>query len=78
MRPIPVKVKSPFSTCEDTSTQKPWVLELWKSMNLARKKTIAAPQNTRGGTLNRILLTNIEHTNKESVDPGDNLGMISQ
>lgn len=36
----------PFSIWEDTSTQNPCFSALWKLMNFARKKTIAAPQNT--------------------------------
>lgn len=46
MSPIPVTVNRPLTTWDDTSTQKPWVLALWKFINLAKKKTIAAPQNT--------------------------------
>lgn len=37
----------PVSTCEETSTQNPCVLALWKLMILAKNMTIAAPQNTK-------------------------------
>ena len=36
----------PVSTCDEISTQKPWVFALWKFIILTKKITMAAPQKT--------------------------------
>ena len=51
---MPVKVKRPFSIWDDTSTQKPCVLELSKSIKGTKQKMMAAPQNTEDDAFNHI------------------------